>query len=185
MLSRAIKDKVEHKYGSTVRYPVECDALAEEISKTTGRSISSSTIKRLWGFIEGASAARSYTLDTVAEYCGHSCFDDLIESFNPTDYVKKAPITFLLTKDIPVGREIFFTFGGEASLNMKLDENHSYRVLESNNCELVAGDVFECVKIEVGLPVFIYNWHRGTEHIGSTVLAKLTGVISISMTPLT
>ena len=173
MLSRAIKDKVEQKYGSTVRYPVECDALAEDISKATGRSISSSTIKRLWGFIEGASAARSYTLDTVAEYCGHSCFDDLIESFNPEKKEQKSNLVKVQASEIGSNQVIVIGFGGDQSVQLQRDRKTTFRVISGNHPKLKEQQRISFNSVEVGYPMFIRCHDIDS---GSLTLGSISGV---------
>lgn len=182
MLSSGIKKVVEEQYGQTVRYPVECDALASDISKCTGRSISASTVKRLWGFIDGATSARSYTLDTLAEYCGHGCFDDLVDSFNPMRNSKPSPIKVLAIDELEVGTKIVVTFG-KGSLNLILKDHQLFEVESSLDCQLQDGDTFTCIKIEVGLPIFINDWNRSKEELGSYTIAKVMGVNSIILDP--
>lgn len=179
MLSSGIKKVVEEQYGQTVRYPVECDALASDISKCTGRSISASTIKRLWGFIDGATSARSYTLDTLAEYCGHGCFDDLVDSFNPMSNSKPSPIKVLAIDELEVGTKVVVTFG-KGRLSLFVRDNRSFEVKSGQDCQLKEGDTFTCIRIEVGLPIFICDWCNAEENMGSYTIAKLTGVSSIS-----
>jgi hypothetical protein len=183
MLSSGIKEVVEKRYGQSVRYPVECEALASDISKCTGRTISASTIKRLWGFIDGASSARSYTLDTLAEYCDYGCFEDLVQSFNPMEPASQKNIKILSMDEITVGNEITIFFGSKGHLKLALNNARSFLVLDSSDCDLKEGDIFNCVKIEVGLPMFIRDWCRRELNLGSYTIAKLTGVSSISVTP--
>lgn len=178
MLSKAIKDKVENKYGSAVRYPVECDALAVEISKATGRSISSSTIKRLWGFIEGASAARSYTLDTVAEYCGHSCFDELIESFNPEKLTDQT-LTKLVASEIDDTVILEIRLSDNISVKIQRCTASSFKVIRSSSDELPTGCCISFSKVEVGFPFFIRLINQ--KELKPIALAKVSGVTALKL----
>lgn len=181
MLSRAIKDKVEYKYGSTVRYPVECDALAEEISKATGRSISSSTIKRLWGFIEGATAARSYTLDTVAEYCDFSCFEDLVSSFDPEKTEQKPEPVKILASEIGIDQVVLVGFVGDQSVQLQRHCENTFRVASSSHPQLVEGQRIHFNSIEVGYPLFIRCLDNDSS--STLTLGSVSGVTSLHVQP--
>lgn len=70
MLEEEIKRRISEVYGKEIRYPKDCDLLAEDITQKTGLRISPSTTKRLLGFIKSESRPSQYTLDTIANYIG-------------------------------------------------------------------------------------------------------------------
>lgn len=82
MLGEAVKKELEKIYGSEIRYPKDCDALADTISRKTGSTISSSTMKRLLGFIQATSNPSQHTLDTIAVYLGHATWEEFKTSKN-------------------------------------------------------------------------------------------------------
>ena len=181
MLSTAIKNKVEDKYGSKIKYPVECDALAQDVSRVTGRSISSSTIKRLWGFIEGATTARSYTLDTVAEYCGSSSFDDLIKSFDPNMDKSKTELTKLTAAELDNDAILEFRIGESENVQIQRDENQLFTVVSCNCESLDVGQTISFSETEVGFPLFIKCHGQGST--ASLILGKLSGVTALKIIP--
>ena len=71
MLSEAIKKDIEERFGSQIAYPKDCEALAEDISEKCNKRISSSTLKRLWGFHQSVNEPRMYTMDILANYLRH------------------------------------------------------------------------------------------------------------------
>ncbi len=70
MLDNSIRAKLYAVYGKEIRYPKDCDGLASDITAKTGCQISSSTVKRLLGFIKTSSHPNQYTLDTISNYIG-------------------------------------------------------------------------------------------------------------------
>lgn len=76
---------------------------------------------------------------------------------------------------------VTITFGNKGRLSMVLNNNRLFKVLSSVDCQLEEGDTFSCIKIEVGFPVFINDWHRSDESLGSATIAKLVGINSISL----
>ena len=52
MLSKITLNDIEQRFGKTVRYTTDCEALAGHISMETKQRVSASTVKRLLGFIK-------------------------------------------------------------------------------------------------------------------------------------
>lgn len=76
ILDEAVKKELEKIYGSEIRYPKDCEALADAISRKTGITISASTMKRLLGFIHTTSNPSQHTLDTIANYLGYATWEE-------------------------------------------------------------------------------------------------------------
>lgn len=70
MLHPIVKGLIEEKIGKKIRYPADCEFIVVEIEKITKQRISTNTIKRLLGFIQGVRTPRLYTLDIIAKYLG-------------------------------------------------------------------------------------------------------------------
>lgn len=84
MLTESIKKQIQHVYGQEIKYPRDCEGLAACITEKTGNSISSSTLKRLYGFVRTSSNPSQFTLDTIALYIGFSDWDSY-EKFNHSE----------------------------------------------------------------------------------------------------
>ncbi|MBM3921357.1 MAG: hypothetical protein FJ347_09085 [Sphingomonadales bacterium] len=82
MLNNSIKTKLFKVYGKEIKYPKDCDALARDITQKTGSRISSSTVKRLLGFIKTNSHPNQYTLDTISNYLGYANWGGLSDENN-------------------------------------------------------------------------------------------------------
>ena len=94
MLSKIIKEKIHHRFGNEVRYPKDCEALAQHISNQCKTRISGSTLRRLYGFVKGIREPRLYTLDIIAEYLGYKSWEQLLGSFEKAEGRKaKKPAT--------------------------------------------------------------------------------------------
>lgn len=183
MLLKAVRKKIEAKYGHPIRYPKDCDSLALEISNATGRRISNSTLKRLLGFVKGTEQPRAYTLDIIAEYVNHTSYDSLIEALNPTKTRKAEPISEVQTSQLEEGTTVQLRFEPKGQLNIQLVEGQTYKVISSEMCQFDVGDTFTCEKIEQYCPLFVNDWCRKTAEMGSCVLAKVTGITSIKIIP--
>ena len=68
-----------------MRYPKDCNALADHISALCKTKISGSTLKRLYGFVKGTQEPRLYTLDIISEYLGFRGWENYSLSLDKSD----------------------------------------------------------------------------------------------------
>ena len=64
--------KVLSKFGKTSITPADCKSLSDAVLTDTKKTISETTLKRLFGFARRSFDFSIYTLDTLAEYVGYS-----------------------------------------------------------------------------------------------------------------
>lgn len=90
--------RVEEKVGRKMKTPRDFDFLAEQIFETMHKSISVSTLKRVWGYVPANGITRESTLDLLAQFAGFASFSQFCQQTIETP----AP-----EEDLPSGR-----FGG-------------------------------------------------------------------------
>ena len=106
MLSKLIKEKIQARLGKAVRYPKDCDRLADHIMEVCQATLSASTLRRLMGFVGGMNEPRLYTLDVIAEYLGYRGWDELLASFEPAGDEPESVIEKLDPEQVRNGQTI-------------------------------------------------------------------------------
>mgnify|MGYP003318672969 CR=1 FL=1 len=66
--------EVEKKYGRRIATTTDFESLSVVIEHTIGELISSSTLKRLWGYVSLNPTPRIATLDVLSRFVGHKDF---------------------------------------------------------------------------------------------------------------
>eukprot|EP01029_Cantina_marsupialis_P014920 TRINITY_DN3268_c0_g1_i3.p1 TRINITY_DN3268_c0_g1~~TRINITY_DN3268_c0_g1_i3.p1 ORF type:complete len:851 (+),score=91.07 TRINITY_DN3268_c0_g1_i3:6146-8698(+) len=77
-----LKTEVLKAFGEDLLYTKDCKFLADKISEETGGRISTTTIRRLYGFLKSSSAPGKYTLATLANFVGFHSWDDFCEHWS-------------------------------------------------------------------------------------------------------
>jgi hypothetical protein len=72
---KVLRQDVERKFGSEIKYTKQCQFLAKQIFDTTDRQLSVSTIKRVFGIIQSSFNPSKFTLDTLAFYAGYETWN--------------------------------------------------------------------------------------------------------------
>jgi len=65
MITKSIKEKIESRFGKKIRYPKDCYALANDITKVCMEQISPATLMRLFGLTK--------TIVNQDFYTGRNC----------------------------------------------------------------------------------------------------------------
>lgn len=75
-----LRKKVEEKLGFKPTVRRHFDQLADAVFEVTKEQISSTTLRRIWGYQETdrPTAVRRYTLDLLSRYAGYKDYDDLL-----------------------------------------------------------------------------------------------------------
>ena len=71
--------QVEEKVGRKMKTPRDFDFLAEQIFETMHKSISVSTLKRVWGYVPANGITRESTLDLLAQFAGYASFSQFCQ----------------------------------------------------------------------------------------------------------
>ena len=115
----SLREELIRKSGQPLIYPKDCYFLSEEIKRTTGRSVSTTTLKRFFRIIEHKHTTSRYVLDSFSIYLGFDSWNDYLNSFDKKKHNYKAGNSWeLLRKRInPVTRS------GLNSIKLKIGYN--------------------------------------------------------------
>ena len=177
MLSKLIKQKIEKRFGA-VRYPRDCEPLALHIKEVCGSGLSASTLRRLFGFVNGANEPRLYTLDIIAEYLGYKGWEQLLASLIQQDCEPEPVIEKLYTKQVKAGQVIRLTYEPARVVEIKR-KGPAYLVVSSNEKKLLLNDVVDFRLIELHYPLTFTSVTREGKSIGRVQVATVSGVTAI------
>ena len=71
-----LKKAVVQTFGCSLDSPMDYDSLASAIQEKTGTPISSTTLKRVFGYVNADSKPSKATLGILARYCGYAGWED-------------------------------------------------------------------------------------------------------------
>lgn len=75
-----LKSAIIKQFGRTLDAPTDYDLLSAAIQERTNETISSTTLKRLFGYLKPATVPRPSTLSTLARYIGFVGWSDFLNS---------------------------------------------------------------------------------------------------------
>jgi hypothetical protein len=91
-LHENLKDEVERKFGTKLKFTGNCKLLSSQIFEATNRQLSVSTVKRFFGIIPSPFNPSKYTLDTLSTFIGFDGWDSFVNAKNFDEQHPKSKI---------------------------------------------------------------------------------------------
>ena len=183
MALEALIDITNKNLGYTPATPSEFSEASLMIQKKTGRSISLSSIKRIWGYVAYESFPSITTLNTLALFNGFKSWDTFMLSHNGTDFddsgfVEESVVT---ADKLTPGDRILLQWGKDKSCELEYLSHFRFRINQSKNIKLLAGDTCRISILCLRHPIFISDIERPDMHIPAYIGARKGGLSSITL----
>lgn len=131
-----LKAEVIEKYGSQLLYTKDCKVLADKITVAAGSRISTTTIRRLFGFLKSTSSPAKFTLNILSVYVGCSSWDDFCSCHeNIPQEIEKDKLSWseLYEKTLSLSKETYKLVASQSGINFKavVSRNHAEKRIDS------------------------------------------------------
>lgn len=141
-----LKSKVEQVLSKKMKVPSDFDFLSGVIWDRTHESVSSSTLKRIWGYVGKSIVARESTLDIISRFLNYKNWDDFISHVN-SSVESQSGISYapsIRTQDLQVSQKVELQWAPDRRCVVEYIGGARYKVLISENTSLQVGDTFCC-----------------------------------------
>lgn len=168
--------------------PAEFNNLSTIIFEKTKSRISTSSIKRLWGYVSYDNFPSRTTLNILARFNDFKDWDsfrqeieyDKANTGSTSAFIDGSLVNASL---LNIGDVIVLKWAEEKECTMEYISYLRFKVLDSKNIKLLPDDTCTLSSVCIGLPLFISNIQRGNLIIPGYVGAKTGGIQSISYHP--
>lgn len=156
-LKQQIEESVQRKMKTSADFIFLSGAIWERIHE----NISTSTLKRLWGYVDGADATRNSTLEILSKFLGFRDWDGFLELIcqdNGSDRVTKQHIK---TDDLKVGEHIIVSWKPNRRCTFRYLGDYRFIVEQAENSKLKVGNTFRCGLFIFGEPLYLNDLVQG------------------------
>lgn len=170
--------QVEKKLGRDLCTSSDFEALSIIIEKENGELLSSSTLKRLYGYVTMKPTPRKSTLDILSRYLGFRNFSDFVQNlknnseFSSQFFSNKA----IMAEEMKAGDTLRIGWEPDRVVQLRYLGESEFEVMESINSQLCAGDRFFQAHFIPGYPLYISSILRNGEHTPSYIAGRLNGL---------
>ncbi len=160
--------------------PSEFNELSRRIQSKTGRGLSLSSIKRIWGYVSYTAFPTVTTLNTLSQFNDFNDWETFLNFGKPdngedSDFMNGSAVK---ADDLKEGDYLLLEWGSGKGCEIECIGSRRFRVVASSNIKLQPGDEFTLHTLCIGHPVFVSDIERGEERIPAYVGAKKGGLIS-------
>lgn len=175
--------EVEKHYGRKLLSSTDFEALSIVIEHECGEILSSSTLKRLWGYVSLKPIPRISTLNVLSKFIGMRDFEAFRQSIkNNQSYVSRYFSTkTVCSSDLDKGAEMIIGWAPDRLVHLKYDGGSTYTVTKSENSKLIEGDSFSAESFMLGYPLYIPRILRNGEYTLSYIAGTQDGLNRIDV----
>ncbi len=179
----SLRRDIEHELKRRLRTPYDFEFFAGVIWERLRENISPTTLKRLWGYLEGADTTRRSTLCLLSRFLGYADWEDYIETLSKRGDTESDIFSAegIRTEDLREGEEIEVTWQPNRRCVFRHEGGLKFTVTESANSKLHAGDTFEAACFLIGQPMYLDNLVRDGETPVSYVAGSRSGLVSVKI----
>ena len=171
---------IEKAISKELRTPKDFEELRERIYGRLHLIVSSTTLKRIWGYLNDDVKTRPGTLDILAQYIGYSNFQDYVNSkAQYEEEIQSSPVMsrkLNVQDDLNVNDKLLITWHPNRQCEIIYMGNLAFRVLASSNTRILSGDTFTCSLFIEGEPLYIDNLRQGNKPPVAYVCGKKSGI---------
>lgn len=170
--------EVEKKYGRRIATSTDFESLSVVIEHEVGEHVSSSTLKRLWGYVSMKPTPRIATLDLLSRYVGGKDFHGFCDSLRQSNIYDSTFFTSrcISASELAEGDEIIIGWSPDRLVRLRNIGGVLFEVVYARNSLLMAGDRFELAHVIMGYPLYVAKILRNGTWTPPYVAARNGGI---------
>ena len=177
-----LRRDIEKSVQRSINTPADFDFLSGVIWERTKTSISTSTLKRLWGYIDGADNTRQCTLELLSKMLGFKSWEAYTKYLAATSPEQSDFLTnsfHIYSEDLKVGDKLEIKWMPNRECTIEYLGKCKFLIKEAVNTKLLVGDTFYCRFFITGQPLYIDNLIHNGAAPTAYVIGKREGLTSI------
>ena len=169
---------VEKQYGRKLSTTTDFESLSVIIEKTTGELLSSSTLKRLYGYVSLNTVPRKTTLDILSRFIGNRDYETFRISLSndPQFSSRFFSAKTVTTSELKAGDRLRIGWPANRIVTLNYLGNDLFEVETSVNASLVKGDRFRQVSFMKGYPLYLSRILRNGDYTPAYVAGMNSGL---------
>ena len=155
----SLRADIERLIGRAMRTPTDFDWLNMRIWETSHEYLSPTTLKRLWGYIDGAQTPRHTTLCILCRMLGYASWEAYLASLSARH--EEESETFagegVRADELQKGDRIEVAWRPNRRAVLRYEGENRFTITETENSKLKAGDTCNAVCFLLNRPMYLDN----------------------------
>ena len=154
LLRQLVAESADH----SIKTSTDFIFLSGEIQGRLKETVSTSTLKRIWGYVDGYASVRTVTLDVLARFTGFPDWETFVSDYCETESVQsshKVMAKSLHSNELAIYDKVEICWNPNRRLMLCYKGNNLFEVTESENAKLKVGDSFICERFTLNEPLYV------------------------------
>lgn len=179
-----LKLLVEQQYGHVLSTTTDFEELSLHVARQTGKTVSPSTLKRLWDYVGDRHKPRTCTLDILSQYTGHKDYHSFMQWLKTSvkynsSFFHAAQVT---CNELTQGMTVEIGWSPNRILNLMYLGNNIFEVIRSANSKIRPGDRFTTGCFIKNYPLYLPYIERNGLRTSPFVAGRNGGLTIINVT---
>lgn len=177
----ALRKAVEATIPRKIKTPYDFNYLAGAIAERCKEMLSETTLKRVWGYIDGYESIRQHTLQVLARFAGYESYEDFYTQFLLTSESALVSGQSVSCDGLALGTKLKFSWLPDRECVVEYLGEQRFKILSAKNTQLQAGDNFCSPLFIVGEPLYLNKIERNGQALPTYVVGKSTGLSDVEI----
>ena len=176
-----LKKRIEDNLKRKMRTPNDFIFLSGAIWERTHETMSPTTLKRLWGYVDGADTARNSTLRILSRFLGYDgweAFQEHIANDSGSDPILSPHIK---AEDLAIGDRVFVSWKPDRRCTFRYLGDTQFIVEQAENSKLKVGDTFYASLFILGEPLYLTDLVQGKNPPVAFVVGNRDGLCELGV----
>lgn len=153
--------------------------LSDEIENRLNERLSVSTLKRIFGYIDGYSSVRERTLNVLSRFIGYPDFKTFEIEYCSSEEVISSQRLFtqtLTSEDLQPDSIVEIQWNPGRICFLRYLGRDNFEVIDSQNSKLCKGDRFSCSNFYINQPLILHNYIHDNQSACKFVIGSRGGL---------
>ena len=156
-----LKKRIEKSLKRKMKTPTDFIFLSGAVFERTRETMSPTTLKRLWGYIEGADQTRNSTLEILSRFLGYDNWEDFVEDIGKGSGSDEVLSPHIAVADLSVGDCVKVSWKPDRRCTFRYLGEQKFVVESAENSKLKVGNTFCCSLFILGEPLYLTRLVQG------------------------
>ena len=175
-----LKQQIEESLGRKMKTSADFTFLSGAIWERTHENLSASTLKRIWGYVDGPDKTRNSTLDILSKFLGLKDWDDFLEHISQNEGSDQVTTEHIKAEDLAVGDLISVSWKPNRHCTFRYLGDYQFIVEHAENSKLKVGNTVRCGLFIRGEPLYLNDLVQGNNPPVAFVVGNKDGLCELN-----
>jgi len=137
-----LKKRIEESMNHKMKTPNDFIFLSGAVWERTHETMSPTTLKRLWGYIDGADQTRNSTLEILSRFLGYNGWDSFVQSISQVGNSNEVLSPHVRADELKVGDRVKVSWMPNRRCTFRYLGDEQFIVEEAENSKLKVDNTF-------------------------------------------